>query len=89
MQTIITITGQLNSIFMLRSVIKDYNCEESRGMFNAVTLTFKTKREAVKALSEGRKYLKSNDKDYSYSYGYSLSYDAGTAILTKQSISNA
>jgi hypothetical protein len=84
MQTKIIITGQLNSIFMLRSVIKDYNCEETRGMFNAVTLTFKTKREAVKALSEGRKYLKSNDKDYSYSYGYSLSYDAATAIITNK-----
>ena len=82
MQTKIIITGQINSIFMLRSVIKGYNCEESRGMFNAVTLTFKTKREAVKALSEGRKYLKSNDKEYSYSHGYSLSYDAGRAIIS-------
>jgi hypothetical protein len=81
MQTQITITGQLNSIFMLRSVIKDYNCEETRGMFNAVTLTFKTKREAVKALSEGRKYLKRDDKDYSYCKGLSLRYDAATAII--------
>jgi hypothetical protein len=69
---------------MLRSVIKDYNCEETRGMFNSVTLTFKTKKEAVKALSEGRKYLKSNDKDYRYSYGYSLSYDAATAIISNE-----
>lgn len=82
MQTQITITGQLNSIFMLRSVIKDYNCEETRGMFNAVTLTFKTKKEAVKALSEGRKYLKSIDKDYSYCKGYSLRYDAAIAIIS-------
>ena len=82
MQTKIIIKGQLNSIFMLRSVIKDYNCEETRGMFNAVTLTFKTKKEAIKALSEGRKYLKSNDKDYSYCKGYSLRYDAATAIIS-------
>lgn len=85
MQTQITITGQLNSIFMLRSVIKDYNCEETRGMFNSVTLTFKTKKEAVKALSEGRKYLKSIDKDYSYCQGLSLRYDAATAIILNNS----
>ena len=85
MQTQITITGQLNSIFMLRSVIKDYNCEETRGMFNAVTLTFKTKKEAVKALSEGRKYLKSIDKEHSYCKGYSLRYDAGIAIIVNNS----
>jgi hypothetical protein len=53
-------------------------------MFNSVTLTFKTKREAVKALSEGRKYLKSNDKDYSYCKGYSLRYDAATAIISNE-----
>ncbi len=66
---------------MIRSAIMNYNCEETRGKFNSVTLTFKTKREAVEALSEGRKYLKSNDKEYRYLYGYSLSYDAGRAMI--------
>lgn len=81
MQTKIIITGGISSIHTLRSAIQDYNCEETRGMFNSVTLTFKTKKEAVKALSEGRKYLKRDDQDYRYSPGLMLRYDAATAII--------
>ncbi len=81
MTTQIIITGQIGSIYTLRSVLADYNCEVTRGMFNSVTLTFNTKKEAVKALSNGRKYLKADDKQYSYDAGNMLRYDAATAII--------
>jgi hypothetical protein len=81
MTTKIIITGQIGSIHTLRSVLADYNCEVTRGMFNSVTLTFNTKKEAVKALSVGRKYLKSDDQQYSYAAGHLLRYDAATAII--------
>ena len=81
MTTKIIITGGISSIYKLRSVLIDYNVEEARGMFNSFILTFKTKKEAVKALSQGRKYLKSDDQDYRYSPGLMLSYDSATAII--------
>ena len=81
MTTQIIITGQIRSMFTLRSVLADYNCEINRGMFGSFILTFKTKREAVKALSIGRKHLKADDKQYSYAAGQMLRYDAATAII--------
>ena len=81
MTTQIIITGQIGSIYTLRSVLMDYNVQESRGMFNSFILTFETKKDAVKALSNGRKYLKSDDKQYSYAAGQMLRYDAATAII--------
>jgi hypothetical protein len=81
MQTKIIITGQIGSIFTLRSVLADYNCEITRGMFNSFILTFETKKEAVKALSVGRKHLKRDGQQYSYAAGQMLRYDAATAII--------
>ena len=81
MTTQIIITGQIGSIYTLRSVLMDYNAQEARGMFNSYILIFKTKKEAVKALSNGRKYLKADDKQYSYAAGNMLRYDAATAII--------
>jgi hypothetical protein len=81
MTTQIIITGQIGSIYTLRSVLTDYNVKESRGMFNSFILTFETKKDAVKALSNGRKYLKADDKQYSYAAGQMLRYDAATAII--------
>ena len=81
MTTQIIITGQIGSIFTLKSVLADWNCEITRGMFNSFILTFKTKKAAVKALSVGRKQLKADDKQYSYAAGQMLRYDAATAII--------
>lgn len=81
-KTTIEITGQIGSIHTLLSAINDYNADLVNGMFNAKRLTFPTKKEAVKALSEGRKYLIQEGKDVrGYSRGVSLSYDAGTAAI--------
>ena len=82
METQIVITGGICSIHTLRGAVNDYNAEERRGMFYSVILTFKTKKEAVEALSEGRKYLKNEGKEIrGYSRGNSLSYDAGVAKI--------
>jgi hypothetical protein len=81
MQTKIIITGQIGSIYTLRSVLMDYNAEEARGMFNSFILTFQTKKEAIKALSIGRKHLKADGQQYSYAAGQMLRYDAATAII--------
>jgi hypothetical protein len=81
MTTQIIITGQIGSIYTLRSVLIDYSVQEARGMFNSFILTFETKKDAVKALSNGRKYLKLDDKQYSYAAGQMLRYDAATAII--------
>lgn len=81
MTTQIIITGQIGSIYTLRSVLMDVNADETRGMFNSFILTFQTKKEAVKALSVGRKQLKRDGQQYSYASGQMLRYDAATAII--------
>jgi TfoX/Sxy family transcriptional regulator of competence genes len=81
MTTQIIITGQINSIYTLRSILMDYNAKEARGMFNSYILIFKTKKEAIKALSNGRIYLKAEGYNYSYAAGQMLRYDAATAII--------
>ena len=86
METSIIITGQPMGNNTLRNACMTYECiEEKRDFFN-YELVFKTKKNAVKALSEAYQYLKSDKEDWeasiaSYRRGYSLSYDASRAQI--------
>lgn len=81
MKTTIKIEGQISGNFKLRSAISNHKSTEEKGMFNSIYLHFSTKKDAYKALSEGRKWLKSEGEDFSYSPKYFLSYDASTAKI--------
>jgi hypothetical protein len=89
MKTSILITGSgVNSKSTLRRVCQSYNCEVKNMNFGNTEIMFKTKKEAVKALSDAYQYLKSDKEDWdnscgSYIRGYSLSYDAGNARIVK------
>ena len=58
MTTKIIITGQIGSIYTLRSVLMDVNAEETRGMFNSFILTFQTKKESSKSFIYWQKTTK-------------------------------
>jgi len=83
MKTDILIKGQLNGNFKLRNAIK---CNDVAGLpFNNYLLHYQSKKEAVKALREAYKYMKSNDYDVELIHGDTLHYDASYAsILDKQ-----
>ena len=88
MKTQIHITGQANGNFKLRNAIISGDCVESKGLFNAMILTFSTRKSAYEALSNANKFLKMNLPDYKtsrvrYSRRKSLSYDASIAIISK------
>lgn len=88
MKTSIIISGQISGNFKLRSAIVTAECEEVRGMHNSIYLNFKSKKAAVKALSEGFQYFcrhmpeeKGRMSGFRYSRGSSLYWDASQAIL--------
>ena len=89
MKTQISITGQVNGNCKLKTAIITNDCTVKKH-FQNFTLTFPTKKAAIKALSEGWKYLLRNEDNMewaksisgiSYSRGYSLSYDASVAKI--------
>jgi hypothetical protein len=88
MKTQIHITGQIMGNSRLRSAIITADCEERRGLFNSYILTFKSKKAAVKALSEGYQYMRREEPGINnriggitYSRGHALSYDASRAVI--------
>ena len=87
MKTEIKITGSgIKSKLTLLRAIQSYDCELKDLPFNDFLLTFRTKKEATEALSEARKYLKSDIEDWkascgSYARGLYLHYDAGIAQI--------
>lgn len=90
MKTSIYISGQINGNFKLRNAIITAECEEKKGMFNAIELIFPTKGAAKKALSAGYKSLVNDQPEMNgrfggirYSAGSSLYYDASTAKITE------
>ena len=87
MKTTIEITGSgISSKNTLLRKITCYGSQVKNLSFNNYSITFKTKKEAVKALSEAYQDMKS-DFDYKnyidYARGRFLSYDAGTARIYK------
>ena len=87
MKTTIEITGSgiTSKNALLRKIGR--NGDHIKNLpFNNYSITFKTKKEAVKALSEAYQDMKS-DFDYKnyidYARGRFLSYDAGTARIYK------
>jgi len=85
MKTTIIIKGQPNSIRTLRNAIMTNDCDEIKVM-NHIELDFRSKKDAIKALSIAYQYLKSDKEDWdnscgSYEYASGLGYDAGNARI--------
>ena len=84
MKTKIIITGQISGNRNLLNKIGASNVKNLR--FNNYSVSFDTKKEAIKALSEARQAIKNEDPEFylngcSYIRGSQLSYDASTARL--------
>ena len=84
MKTRIIISGQPRSTNRLLAACTTPDVLFETRHFNDYILTFNSKKAALKALSEGYKYLKQDREDWEdscggYRRGYCLSYDASTA----------
>ena len=89
MKTTITISGQISGTLRLRNVIITSDCKESRVIPNSIVLIFSSKKQAVKALSEGYQRFcrempeeKGRFSGFRYSRGSALYWDASKAILS-------
>jgi hypothetical protein len=80
MKTEITIKGQLSSMFTLRNAMSNYEAIITGSFNNYLTLIYPTKKSALKAISEAKKYLRQNDCIINASTT-SISYDAGSLYL--------
>jgi phosphohistidine swiveling domain-containing protein len=83
MKTKIVIQGQQSSVTTLLNKIQTVNSEEKKLQFKNVLVTFKTKKEAVKALSNAYQSLK-EDQSTSYKRASIISYDAARAYIIKE-----
>ena len=87
MKTKIIITGSgIASKNTLANACQTLDSEVKNLNFNNYAIYFNTKKQAIKALSEAYKYLRSDKEDWnassaSYCRGVSLSYDAGRAEI--------
>jgi len=87
MKTVIEITGQEHGNRILKVAISTINCGLKNTNFGNFELIFKTKKEAVKAMSDAFKKLKSKEVDYykdggiNYERGVALHYDTSSAII--------
>ena len=86
MKTQIQITGQVGGNHTLLIACQDFDCEVEKH-FQNFTITFPTKRAAIKALSSAFQYLKSDKEDWDascgmYRRGMNLSYDASSAYIS-------
>lgn len=61
MRTYIHITGQIGSSHKLLSALNSVNANYSKGQFYSHYLEFESKKEAVKTMREGFRYMKRND----------------------------
>jgi hypothetical protein len=85
MKTIIEITGQIGSIYTLRTIMNGYDSEIRGNFNNYYHLIYTTKKEALKAIAEAKKYLKNNDYDFSATHD-SIRYDAGFLTIYNKTI---
>ena len=86
MKTQIRITGQVGGNHTLLFAIQTSECEVEKDYQN-YTITFNTKKEAVKALSTAYQDLNQDKEDaaasfMSYRRGHSLTYDASQAYIS-------
>ena len=83
MKTTIKIKGQIGGNYKLRAAISGLSMigDVEEGMYSNFYLHFQTKKDAIKALSEGRKSMIQDGYDISYSRGHLMSYDASTAVI--------
>ena len=89
MKTSIIITGSgIMSKGVLRNACQTIDSETKKLPFLDYEILFKTKKEAVEALSEAYCYLSEDKEDWKascggYRRGSSLCYDAGDARIVK------
>lgn len=88
MKTSIVISGQISGNLKLRNAIITADCIEEKGQFNTIILNFKTKGEAVKALSDGYQSFcvempeeKGCMAGFRYTRGHALYWDASQAVI--------
>jgi hypothetical protein len=88
MKTEIHITGQVMGNSRLRSAIITADCEEKRYGSGNYSLVFKSKKAAIKALSQGYQRFcsempeeKGRMSGFIYSRAYSLNWDASRAVI--------
>ncbi|MDA3781156.1 MAG: hypothetical protein PF487_13165 [Bacteroidales bacterium] len=86
MKTTIRITGQPQGNFTLKTAITSCDCDVNK-YFQDYKITFKTKKDAVKALNKAYKELKNDEPEYAkggginYMLDHSLEYDASKAVI--------
>ena len=86
MKTQIKITGQVKGNSHLRSSILGNEIDEKRTQ-NGFLITFKSKKDAVKSLSEAWKYIKSEEPEFgdmSYLRAWGINYDASYARIINE-----
>ena len=87
MKTSIIITGSgISSKRTLRSACMTNDCDVIDLPYGSHELVFRSKKDAVNALSAGYQYLREDKEDWdasagAYQRGSSLSYDAGRARI--------
>jgi len=82
MKTYIEVTGQFAGNIKLSTAIQTFDSEMQKLPFNGYKITFKTKKEAKKALWDAYKWMKANDYNpLKYKKSGSLSYDASRATI--------
>lgn len=92
MKTLIIVTGQISGNHKLASLIYTANSELKKARFNGYNILFKTKGEAVRALSHAYQRLKEDEPIFFkeggiiYLRGSSLTYDASNARIERHDI---
>lgn len=88
MKTDIVIRGQIFGNAKLRNAIVTADCQVRQGMFYSSIITFKTRKQAVKALSNAYQYFcrempeeKNRFSGFRYQRSFSLSWDASRAEI--------
>ena len=85
MKTTIEITGQISGNHALLSALNNYDADYKKLPFYGHSLTFRTRKDARKALWDGYRYLLANEPEFrhgiSYCAKHSLSYDASKARI--------
>ena len=85
MQTTITITGQISGNLRLLSAIQTFDSEVKKTIFYGYQITFRTKKQAKKALWDAYKWMRNEEPVFKHgiTYGKSgyLSYDASKAKI--------
>jgi len=85
MKTIIEITGQIMSVNALKNLFNNYESLQQSNYFNAITLNYSTKKQALQDIKQAKKQLKNEDQRF-LGHAESLVFDAGQAQIYNSKI---